>query len=116
MSTHLIMYTRTGGCPFVTVAKRVLSEHNVSYEEVFIDRDSVARLNVQKWTGFLSVPTLVIAPEGSQLPVEEPAPLPEGESPRGIDRGAMITEPNVDQLIQWLKKHQLIAHSENENV
>lgn len=116
MATHLIMYTRTGGCPYVSVAKRVLNEHSVAYEEVFIDRDSVARQNVQNWTGFLSVPTIVVAEEGSQLPIEAPEALAEGSSPRGIDRGYMITEPNVEQLINWLKKHQFITHSENENV
>lgn len=103
------MYTRTGGCPFVTLAKRVLYDYAVSYQEVNIDRDSAARERVLRWTGFLSVPTLVIAPAGSTLPLEEPLPLPTGSSPRGINRGMLITEPNVEQLLGWLRQHALLA-------
>ena len=105
---QLIMYSRTTGCPFITLAKRVLNDYDVSCQEIFIDQDQQARQRVYAWTGFLSVPTLVIAEEGSVLPYEEPAPLPHGSSPRGINRGAMITEPNLDQLTEWLEQHGFI--------
>lgn len=112
MTTHdkeLVMYTRTTGCPFVSIAKRVLTEENVAYREIFIDQDPAARDRVKAWTGFLSVPTLVIARVGSDLPIEEPSPLPDGIiSPQGVDRGAMITEPRDNQLRAWLYKHGLI--------
>ncbi len=104
----LVMYTRTLGCPFVTIAKRVLREHNVHYREVFIDKDPPARDRVRTWTGFLSVPTLIIAAPGDILPLTVPEPLPEGTSPQGIDRGDMITEPRETQLENWLRKHDLI--------
>ena len=112
MTKELVMYTRTMGCPFVTVAKKVLKEQNVIYREVFIDKDQNAKDNVRAWTGFLSVPTLVIAEAGSVLPIEAPTPLPKGESPRGVDRGAMITEPSRDELQSWLTKHQLIKNGQ----
>jgi hypothetical protein len=47
---------------------------------------------------------LVAAHNESLLPYEEPAPLPRGASPRGIDRGAMITEPGIDELTRWLQR------------
>ena len=109
MSKELVMYTRTFGCPYVSTAKRILSQHNIAYREVFIDRDKAARERVLNWTGYLSVPTLVVAENGSDLPVVEPAPLPKGTSPRGIDRGAMITEAGAEQLTAWLQKHGFIA-------
>ena len=112
MTKALVMYTRTMGCPFVTVAKKVLNEQNVIYREVFIDKDKEAKENVRAWTGFLSVPTLVIAEVGSVLPIEAPTPLAKGESPRGIDRGTMITEPSRDELHTWLTKHQLIKNGQ----
>ncbi len=112
MTKELIMYTRTMGCPFVNVAKKVLKEQNVIYQEVFIDKDKEAKENVLTWTGFLSVPTLVVAEAGSVLPMEEPTALPKGESPRGIDRGAMITEPSRNELEAWLTKHQLIKNGQ----
>jgi glutaredoxin len=108
MANELIMYTRTAPCPFVTLAKRVLSDYTVSYREVFIDKDDDARERVVEWTGFLSVPTLVVAETGSLLPFSDPSPLPRGASPRGIDRGAMLTEPSSNELARWLLKHGFI--------
>ena len=109
MKRELVMYTRTSSCPFVTLAKRVLSDYHVEYREVFIDKDEEARRQVLKWTGFLSVPTLVAAELGSLLPYEEPSMLARGTSPRGIDRGAMITEPGIDELTRWLQRHGFIT-------
>ena len=108
MSRELVMYTRTSGCPFVSVARRVLQQKNVPYREVFIDLDIEARERVKTWTGFLSVPTLVVAEHGTDLPFEDPTPLATGASPRGIDRGPMITEPGAEQLTRWLVKHGFI--------
>lgn len=104
----LIMYTRTTGCPFVTIAKRVLREENVPYQEIFIDQDTVARDRVRAWTGFLSVPTLVVAAPGTVTPIRQPDPLPQGSSPQGVDRGPMITEPRDNQLRAWLYQHGFI--------
>jgi glutaredoxin len=108
MEKELVMYTRTLGCPFVTIAKRVLSEHNVPHREIYIDKDPIARDRVRNWTGFLSVPTLIIAQPGQILPMTDPDPLPEGKSPQGIDRNYMITEPRDQQLEAWLSKHGFI--------
>ena len=111
MKHTLVMYTRTSSCPFVTLSKRVLADHAVTYHEVFTDRDDEARQRVLAWTGFLSVPTLVVAKEGSILPYEEPAPLPRGTSPRGIDRGAMITEPSMTELTRWLVRNGFVSEA-----
>ncbi len=108
LDRELVMYTRTTGCPFVTIAERVLREYNVPYREIYIDKDPIARQRVKAWTGFLSVPTLVVAEPGYILPIEEPEPLPEGMSPQGIDRGMMLTEPREPQLVAWLQKHEFI--------
>jgi hypothetical protein len=55
------------------------------------------------------VPTLVIAEEESLEPFEPPAALASGSSPRGIDRGSMITEATRQQLGAWLAKHGFAA-------
>lgn len=104
----LIMYSRTYGCPFVSTAKRVLEEHKVKYTEIFIDEDPAARQRVLEWTGFESVPTLVVAPKGQTVPEDSPEPLEKGSSPRGIDRGPMLTEPSGPQLKSWLEKHGFV--------
>lgn len=108
MSKQLVMYSRSSSCPFVTLAKRVLNDHALEYREIYIDKDDAARQRVLKWTGFLSVPTIVVVDEGEDVPNEEPAPLAQGASPRGIDRGVMITEPSIADLTKWLEKHGFI--------
>ncbi|MBN1285248.1 MAG: glutaredoxin family protein [Anaerolineae bacterium] len=105
MDKELVMYTRTDGCPYITVAKRIFEREGIPYREIYIDHDPEAERRVREWTGFLSVPTLVIANPGEDLPYELVPPLPEGESPRGIDRGAMLTEGNAGQLKRWLRRH-----------
>jgi glutaredoxin len=109
MEKELIMYSRTAGCPFVTLAKRVLNDYHVPFREVLIDQDDIARERVRAWTGFLAVPTLVIAHCGDVLPYIEPLELKAGSSPRGINRGAMITEPNIAQLTEWLTQHGFVS-------
>jgi len=108
MTTELVMYARASSCPFVSLAKRVFDDYHVAYREIYIDRDEDARKRVLEWTGFLSVPTLVVARAGEDLPYEPQAPLAAGNSPRGIDRGTMITEPNIAELSQWLLRHGFI--------
>lgn len=109
--TILVMYSRSRPCPFVNIAKRVLDRHQLDYHEIQIDRDSDARQRVIGWTGFESVPTMIVAKPDEILPITEPDYLPEGESPRGIDRGAMITEANEPQLEAWLAKHGFLPSS-----
>ncbi len=110
MAKELVMYLRTSSCPFVSLAKRVLNDYAVPYREVNIDQDDGARGRVLSWTGFMSVPTLVVAEAGAVLPYEPPAPLPAGSSPRGVDRGTMITEPSLEEFTQWLLRHGFIDH------
>ncbi|MEZ4667118.1 MAG: glutaredoxin domain-containing protein [Anaerolineae bacterium] len=114
MKKHLVMYSRTTGCPYITVAKRVLSDYALEYHEIFIDKDVEARKLVQAWTGFLSVPTLVAARNDDMLPYQEPLPIPRGSSPRGINRDSMITEANADQLRQWLAQHGFIVIEDDD--
>jgi glutaredoxin len=109
MEKELLMYTRTFGCPYVTIAKRVLHDLDIPYREIYIDKDPIARQRVRDWTGFLSVPTIVVVRVGEVLPISEPAPLPPNTSPQGIDRGAIITEPREQQLRDWLKKHGFLT-------
>lgn len=105
----LIMYARSQPCPFVTSARRTLARLGVPYQELLIDHDELARRRVLAWTGFESVPTLVLAEEGQVVPFEAVAPLPEGQSPRGVVRGAMLTEPNDSQLEAWLRAYGLLT-------
>jgi len=113
MNKELVMYARTTPCAFVTLARRVLDDYGVAYREVFIDQDTEARQRVLDWTGFLAVPTLIAAAEGDDVPSTEPTYLAPGASPRGIDRGPMITEPNINQLLAWLERHGFTSPAED---
>ncbi len=114
MQKEIIMYSRTAGCPFVTLAKRVLNDYAVPFREILIDQDEFAREQVRAWTGFLAVPTLVIANCNEVLPFMEPLTLSTGSSPRGINRGTMITEPNIAQLTEWLQQHGFVTAADLE--
>jgi glutaredoxin len=105
----LVMYARSKPCPFVTSARRTLARLNVPYRELLIDCDEEARQRVLAWTGFESVPTLVLAQAGQVVPYEDVPPLPNGQSPRGVMRGAMLTEPSDSQLEAWLRAYGLLA-------
>lgn len=113
MKKDLVMYTRTSGCPSVNLAKRVLNEHKIDYREVFIDEDDTALERLESWTGFRSIPTLLVANAGEVIPYKEPAYLETGASPRGVNRGVMISEPNIDQFKQWLEEHNFLERQNN---
>ena len=106
---ELVMYSRTTPCPFVSLAKRVLEAEGVGYRELFIDRDKIIEQRVLDWTGFLSVPTLIVARPGEDLPYADYSALPKDASPRGVDRGPMITEPSEEQLTSWLRRYGFLA-------
>jgi glutaredoxin len=104
--THeLVMYTRTLGCPFVSIARLTLARAGVAYREINIDAEPAARAWLLATVGFLSVPTLVVAQPGEDRPYTAPEPLSGGCSPRGIDRGPLLTEPDGEQLTAWLVRH-----------
>lgn len=105
---QLVMYSRSFPCPYVHIATTILNEYDVEVEEVLIDYDVEALERVIGWTGYMSVPTLVVAEEGSKLPIEPPEYLERGVSPKGVNRGSMITEPNRHQLKVWLQQHGFI--------
>ncbi len=105
---EIVMYSRTRSCPYTRIAKRTLERRGVPYREIDIDRDEEAARRVEAWTGFRSVPTLVVARPGEDVPYAPPAPLPEGASPKGVDRGTMITEPLAGELIAWLRRNGFV--------
>ena len=105
MAYEIVMYSRFSPCPYVRSAKRVLDRERIPYRELYIDEDPAAKQRVIEWTGFQSVPTIILAQPGEILPYEEPQPLAPGASPKGIDRGTMITEPSETQLENWLRRH-----------
>ncbi len=108
---ELVMYSRSTPCPFVNLAKRVLNERHIVYRELYIDKDKTNEQRVLNWTGFLSVPTLIVARPGEDLPCQEPAPLAKGTSPRGVNRGVMLTEPGEEQLVNWLRENGFINNA-----
>jgi glutaredoxin len=105
---ELVVYTRTTYCPYQARASRVFEKYGITPREILIDEDATAMQRVIEWTGFKSVPTILMANPGEDVPYERPAPLARGASPRGIDRGTMITEATEDELTAWLQKHGVI--------
>lgn len=105
---YLLMYTRTGGCPDQSLARRCLEELHVPVVEINISQDPDAADQLRDLIGCLAIPTLVLA-DGNHAPVTPPLPLPRFRSVRNIDRGSLISEPTRDNLIAFLKRHGLLA-------
>ena len=106
---ELIMYSRVAPCPDCSRAKHLLQELEIPFQEKLIDRDPAARELVVGLTGHQSVPTMVIARPGELSPFPDPKPLEKGRSPRGVDRGTVLTEPDMITLRQWLNSHGFIT-------
>ena len=108
MGFEIVMYSRSYGCPYTRRAKRVLDRYQISYREIHINQVPAAKERVIQWTGFESVPTIIVANAGEDLPHQAPATLASGASPKGVNRGSMITEPSEEQLTEWLRQNVLI--------
>ena len=108
MTRRLVVYM-SPWCYTSKDTQSALNEWAVPAAYVNIKEDRAAAARVRDWVGFESVPTLVIADGESLEPFETPAPLTAGASPRGVDRGSMITEASRAQLRTWLVKHEFLA-------
>ena len=108
MAIHLVLYTRATHCPDQARARKLLAEWKVPYQEMDCSRDAEALERIQNWNGHLGVPAVVVAEEGSFLPIREPDPRPAGRSTRNLSRGTLITEPSEEGLRQFLKQHGLL--------
>ena len=105
MEKEIVMYTRNSFCPGVALARDVLTRYRIAYRELSIDEDPLIAARVKAWTHHYSVPTLIIANPGEDIPYTEFLPRPTERSIRGYDRGPMISEPNNRDLENWLHKH-----------
>ncbi len=108
MSKRIVVYM-SPWCGTSSDTQRALNEWGLPATFVNIKEDRAAAARVRKWVGFESVPTVILAEDDSLEPCEEPASLPSGASPRGVDRGSMITEASRIQLRAWLVKHGLLS-------
>jgi glutaredoxin len=105
MDKELVMYVRSFYCPTVALARDLLKRYEVPYREIDIDADPEMAERVKTWTHHLSVPTIVVAEPGADVPFTDFLPRPTDRSIKGYDRGPMITEPNNRALENWLHKH-----------
>ncbi len=108
MSRRLVVYTRTYNCPYWDRSKAFLDSHQIPYHMIYLDQNAEANQHVLNWTGMEIVPTLVIAEEDSIEPFFPPAPLADGQSPHGVDRGTMFSEPSDRRLEIFLKRHSIM--------
>ncbi|MGQ9489818.1 MAG: glutaredoxin family protein [Anaerolineae bacterium] len=107
MSKQIVVYV-SPWCYSSQDTERALNEWGVPARFINIKEDLVAAARLKGWVGFESVPTVVLAEGDSLEPCEPPAPLSAGKSPRGIDRGSMITEATRAQLRNWLVRHGIL--------
>ena len=109
MAKHLVVYTRAISCPDQARVRSLLGEWRVPFQEINCSSDAEALERIKSWNGHMGVPAVVVAEEGSVLPVREPDPRPEGRSTRNVNRGTLITEPSEEGLREFLKQHGLLS-------
>ncbi len=105
MEKEIVVYVRDSYCPSVALARDLLDRYKVPYREISIDADPALAARVKEWTWHYSVPTLIIAGIGQEIPYTDFLPRPTHRTIKGYDRGPMITEPNNRDLENWLHKH-----------
>ncbi len=103
MAKRVVVYM-SPWCSSSADTQRALNEWGVPATFVNIKEDRSAAARLREMVGFESVPTVICADEGSVEPCEPPAALNKGSSPRGVDRGSIITEASRIQLRSWLVK------------
>jgi glutaredoxin len=108
MDRELVMYGRRYSCIDQSRAIELLARWKIPYRFIDISSDHSAAQRLQSWVGHLSVPTLVISRPGEELPMEEPAALDRSRRTRGQNRGTLITEPNEEQLENFLRQNSLL--------
>lgn len=59
----LIKIYTTNWCSFCVMAKRYFDEQEMSYEEINIEEEGISREELQKVTGGMSVPQIIIDDE-----------------------------------------------------
>jgi glutaredoxin len=107
MAQELLFYM-TAWCSSCHAAQDALTEWGVTARTINIGRDREAAARVRALTGFESVPTFVIVDGAGIDPIQPPSPLPAGRGPRGVDRGAVLTEPTNAELKAWLIKNSFL--------
>ena len=105
MDKEIVMYVRGFYCPGVALARDVMKRYGVPFREIDIDDDPAMAARVKEWTHYYSVPTIIIANEGEDVPYTDFLERPSHRTIKGYDRGPMITEPNNRDLENWLHKH-----------
>ena len=108
MTRQVVVYM-SPWCSSSADTQRALNEWGVPAKFVNIKEDRAAATRLRGWVGFESVPTVVLAEEDAVEPYSAPAPLPSGSSPRGIDRGSLITEATRVQLRAWLVRQGILT-------
>ena len=108
MAKRLVLYVRNIACPDQARARRLLAEWRVPYQEVNCSTDADALERIKAWNGHMGVPAVVVAEEGSVLPIAEPSPRPTDRSTRSFNRGTLITEPSEEGLREFLRQHSLL--------
>jgi glutaredoxin len=109
MDKEIVMYVRSAYCPSVALARDLLKRYNIAYREINISDDPAMANRIKEWTNFHSVPTLIIAHHGEDMPYTDFLPRPAERSIKGYNRGPMITEPNNKDLEDWLYQHGFLA-------
>ncbi len=103
---QLVVYGSSIPCPDMARFAWWLQQYEVpGMVVVDLHREPWAYDCVVEWTGHASVPTLVVADDDGVYPISDPLPLTHGQRVRAFDRGTVLTEPNPQQIADFLHRN-----------
>ncbi len=109
MQKEIVMYTRGGFCPDISIARRAFQRWQLPYREINIRKNPEAHQRCLDWNGCLAMPVILVVRAGEDVPIEPPSQLEPGQSPRDVDRGHMITEASKNGLKAFLMRHGFLG-------
>jgi len=109
MDKEIVIYSQVRYSPFIALARDLLTRYKIPFREIDINTDYSLADRVKSWVGKISLPAIIVAAPGDDLPIEPPLPLRSDQPTRGADCGSLIVQPNNQQLENWLHKHGFLA-------
>jgi hypothetical protein len=106
---EIIIYTQARYSPFTALARDLLTRYQIPYREIDITGQPTLADHLRPYVRDLDLPTLMVAEPGADSPITPPYPLETSQSPSGLDRGSLISQPNNQQLENWLHKHGFLS-------
>jgi hypothetical protein len=110
MDKELVLYRNSDTHDSIARIIEVIHSFGLDFREVLVDRDPEALGHLLYWTGKSSVPAVIAARPGGNLPYTPPQPATRHRPQDQVDLGSLIAGPDPKQLEDWLIRQRFVMH------